>query len=92
MKKVVLNENDIKALVAESVKNVLKESYNDPNVISSTINIKNKVREYLYKLEEMYGDDMGNIFLNELFESGTKFLKDLTMFIDNNNQQEIYKY
>lgn len=92
MKKVVLNENDIKALVAESVKNVLKESYNDPNVISYTKNIKSKVREYLYKLEEMYGDDMGNIFLNELFESGTKFLKDLTMFIDNNNQQEIYKY
>ena len=92
MNKIILNENDIKTMVTESVKNVLKESYNDPNVISSTINIKNKVREYLYKLEEMYGDDMGNIFLNELFESGTKFLKDLTMFIDNNNQQEIYKY
>lgn len=92
MKKVVLNENDIKALVAESVKNVLKESYNDPNVISSTINIKNKVREYLYKLEEIYGDDMGNMFLNELFESGTKFLKDLNMFLDDNNRQEIFKY
>ena len=92
MNKIILNENDIKTLVTESVKNLLKESYNDPNVISSTINIKNKVREYLYKLEEIYGDDMGNMFLNELFESGTKFLKDLTMFIDNNNQQEIYKY
>ena len=76
MNKIILNENDIKTLVTESVKNVLKESYNDPNVISSTINIKNKVREYLYKLEEMYGDDMGKMFLNELFESGTKLLKD----------------
>ena len=42
MNKIILNENDIKTLVTESVKNVLKESYNDPNVISSTINIKNK--------------------------------------------------
>ena len=54
--------------------------------------IKNKVREYLYKLEEVYGDDMGNMFLNELFESGTKFLKDLNMFLDDNNRQEIFKY
>ena len=36
-------------------------------VVSVEDIIKNKVREYLYKLEEVYGDDMGNMFLNELF-------------------------
>ena len=92
MSKIQINENDIKQMVNESIRKILQESYNDPNVISYTKKIKNKVREYLYKLEEIYGDDMGNMFLNELFESGTKFLKDLNMFLDDNNQQEIFKY
>ena len=92
MNKITINENDIKQMVNESVRKILKESYNNPNVVNYTTNIRNKVRDYLYKMEDIFGDDMGNNLLNEVFDSGLKFLTMLNAYIDDNNQQEIYKY
>ena len=57
MAKIQINENDIRQMVSESVRNILQESYNDPNVFSYSSNIKEKVREYLDNLERTYGDD-----------------------------------
>lgn len=95
MPKMQINENDIKQMVKESVKKILKESYNDPNVISYSSNIKEKVREYLDGLEMAYGDDLedcGNELLIDVFKSGWAFFNRLSSFIHDDGQQEIYKY
>ena len=95
MAKIQINENDIQQMVSESIKKFLKESYNDPNVISYSSNIKEKVREYLDSLEMAYGDDLencGNEFLKDVFKSGWVFFNNLSSFIHDDGQQEIYKY
>lgn len=95
MPKIQINENDIQQMVSESIKKFLKESYNDPNVISYSSNIKEKVREYLDGLEMAYGDDLencGNEFLKDVFKNGWAFFNSLSSFIHDDGQQEIYKY
>lgn len=95
MSKIQINENDIRQMVNESVRKILKESYNDPNVVSYSSNIKEKVREYLDGLEMAYGDnleDCGNEFLKDIFKSGWAFFNSLSSFIHDDGQQEIYKY
>ena len=95
MSKIQITENDIKQMVDESIKKILQESYNDPNVISYSSNIKEEVREYLDSLERVYGDDLedcGNVFLKDVFKSGWAFFNSLSSFIHDDGQQEIYKY
>ena len=95
MTKIQINENDIRQMVNESVRKILKESYNDPNVVSYSSSIKEKVREYLDGLEMAYGDDLedcGNEFLKDVFKSGWVFFNSLSTFIHDDGQQEIYKY
>jgi actin-like ATPase involved in cell morphogenesis len=95
MSKIQINENDIRQMVNESVRKILKESYNDPNVVSYSSNIKEKVREYLDGLERSYGDnleDCSNEFLKDVFNSGWAFFNSLSSFIHDDGQQEIYKY
>lgn len=89
MPKIQINENDIQQMVSESIKKFLKESYNDPNVISYSSNIKEKVREYLDGLEMAYGDDLencGNEFLKDVFKSGWAFFNSLSSFIHDDGQ------
>ena len=95
MAKIKISENKLKQIVSESISNILKESYNDPNVISYSSNIKEKVREYLDSLERVYGDDLedcDNEFLKDVFKSGWAFFNSLSSFIYDDGQQEIHKY
>ena len=93
--KIKLTENKLKQIVNESVKKVLKESYNSPNVVNNSSSIKEKVREYLDSLESIYGDDLedcGNEFLKDVFKNGWAFFNSLSSFIHDDGQQEIHKY
>ena len=93
--KIRLTESKLKQIVAESVKEVLKESYNNPNIVNSSSSIKEKVREYLDSLEGIYGDnleDCGNEFLKDIFKNGWAFFNSLSSFIHDDGQQEIHKY
>lgn len=95
MNKIRITENKLKQIVNESVKKVLKESYNSPNVVNNSSSIKEKVREYLDSLESIYGDDLedcGNEFLKDVFKSGWAFFNSLSSFIHDDGQQEIHKY
>lgn len=95
MSKIQINENDIQQMISESVRKILQESYNGPNVVSYSSSIKEEVREYLDSLERTYGDDLencGNEFLKDVFKSGWAFFNSLSTFIHDDSQQEIYLY
>ena len=95
MAKIRISENELKNIVSESINNILKESYTNPNVFTYSSNIKEKVREYLDSLEKVYGDDLedcGNEFLKDVFKNGWAFFNSLSSFIHDDGQQETYKY
>lgn len=95
MNKIRITESKLKQIVNESVNKVLKESYNNPDVINNSSSIKENVREYLDSLESIYGDDLedcGNEFLKDVFKNGWAFFNSLSSFIIDDGQQEIYKY
>ena len=95
MNTIRITESKLKQIVNESVNKVLKESYNNPDVINNSSSIKENVREYLNSLESIYGDDLencGNEFLKDVFKNGWVFFNSLSSFINDEGQQEIYKY
>ena len=88
-----LNETDLHRLIKESVRQVLKESYNDSQTVSKIRDLRPKITSFIEYLEDKYDElGSGNDFLDRVYNSAYNLESDLLSFLRDNNEQQIYQY
>lgn len=91
--RIVLKESDLHKLIKESMKKVLKESYNDSQTVAKIKDLKQYLDRFIEYLEDKY-DNIGseNDFLDKIYNGANSLYGDLYSFLIDDNRQSIYGY
>lgn len=91
--KIVLKESDLHRLIKESMKKVLKESYNDSQTVAKIKELKPYVVRFIEYLEDNY-NNLGskNDFLDDVYNGAYSLYNALDSFLYDDYRQSIYGY
>lgn len=80
-------------MIKESVREVLKESYNNSETIKRVIDLRKHLVPFTEYLKENYNfANEGRDFVDKIYHTANELDDELSAFLYDNQQQEIYGY
>ena len=91
--RIILSESDLHRMIKESVKQVINESYNDKETIKRVEDLHKHLVSFTEYLEENYNfANEGRDFVDKIYHAANELDGELSSFLYDNHQQEIYGY